>query len=165
MSVIEQLDQWILNRIDRFVAWNRDRGRADQWAIAEACLDMGFAMFVASFILTMFSDQPLSLLTSVFYVGLFFMLGFMRSHERRLIRRLSAAEKGSQQVRVGEASLRQTNLVILAIMMLLWLPNADAGDVMFIVSVTVFDLTHYFKAADPPPPARRSEADIAIRTS
>lgn len=161
MSLMERIDEAVLLRFDRLMAWSRDRGSADQWQFAHCCLDVSLAILIASFVVGIWEDEEAGTSPQFGYALLFFVFGFLRSREKRSIDALSTSDAGAMQARVTEAGLRQTNIAIMLCLAVLSLPTHAMSDLLFMLSVMTFDATLYCKAADPPPPARREDAELA----
>lgn len=158
---LDRIDGMLLLQADRLTAWNRDRGRADQWRMAEASLDIAIWFIIASFVLRQIED----------FSG--FMLGFqvimawiftrLRTRERASIARMERDPMGAHRARVGEVQSRHLNVFLVILMTILNIAMRDIGDILFMCGFCCITASLYLKAADPPPPPRRSEALKPIR--
>lgn len=161
MSLIGRIDLALLVRTDAFVGWNRDRGRADQWLLAAACLDMSIALVIAALLIETASNPGVSPLSQSGYIVIAFLFGFLRSRELRSISELSAKPEGAMQARVGEEDARRTNIVVMMALLAMSAISFGTSDIAFLLAVATMGAAHYFKAAEPPPPATRREDTMA----
>ena len=161
MSLVERIDLALLVRADAFVAWNRDRGRADQWSLARACHDMAIALVLAAALVDASTSRTTSPLEMTGYAVIGALFLYVRRRERRIMDELSRARDGAMRARVEDADWRHTNILVVAGLALLGVISFAPADVPFIAAVVTMDASFYLKAAVPPPPAPRTDLATA----
>lgn len=164
MTFLERLDARLLGWADRFVAWNRDRGRADQWEMARASLDIGYAMLFATYLLALYATRTY-FSTHALYLFLFAVFWFVRKRETTSIRRLSSMKDGAARARITEARMRMGNALVFIALAALSLIDTRVSDISFLIAIATFDAALYLKAAEPPPPAKRTEVRLATSST
>lgn len=150
--MIDKIDEWLLSRFDRFVGWNVHRGRADQWDLARAALDMGAALMATSVAFSIYLAPRVDLGVVAISVLLPIAFGVIYSRQKTDIERLRGRENGAVTSRVGEATARRSNIFFIMLIALFTALSRDVDDVLFLMSMAVVDTTLYFKGALPPPP-------------
>lgn len=152
MSLLERIDESLLHRFDTFVAWNLERGRADQWHLAAAAFDIGLGLLVAGFIVDLALSYQMMPWRQAFYIILLFIFGFAWSKERRSVHILSRREDGARRARIVETQKRQNGIIAMTIVGAIIMNSMAIADSTLFVTALIFEMGLYLKAAEPPPP-------------
>lgn len=155
--MIDRIDAWTLGVFDSFVGWNRDRGRADQWTMAIAALDMALALLAAALAVIINDGSSSGYGALLLLVVMPFSFGFIYNRERKDIARLRSSANGAITARLRDGGTRRSNLVLLLIVTVAQSLSPDIGGTMLLIAITVMDSALYLKGAMPPPPTRRIE--------
>lgn len=150
--MLDKIDLWLLKRFDLFVAWNRDRGAADQWDLSCAAGDSAVAVNLGGAVLM---AQTFDGTVGEAFLRMI-MLGAIVSFAwsgRISIRRYRAMAQGSLVARLAEQPIRRFILLLTLLIPLSLLEGVALDDVASAISILLVDCAMYLKAATPPPNA------------
>lgn len=157
--MLDRLDLWLLTRFDLLVAWNRDRGAADQWELSRAAGDGAIAVNLGGAVLKArtFDGTPAEAILRLIMLGS--IIAFAWSN-RTSINRYRTMCRGSQVARTTERPIRHFVVLLTILMPLSLLEGIGLDDVAGAVSILLVDCGMYLKAAMPPPDAGRRSQDL-----
>lgn len=152
--MFDHADDWLLKKFDAFVGWNRDRGRAGQWDLALASLDVSLLVLVAGAATSIHLQQRFNASTIMLMAMVPLYYGLITREQKIDIRRLRDRDNGALTARIKDANMRCWNLgTLLAIALVGGLSHYTVGDFSYMAAMMATNAAFYLKGALPPPPA------------